>query len=225
MDIRIAGENALIIYFGEGISTELNQEVYSACAQLEQKLQDMLIDLVPSYNTLLVVFNINKTNHKKLARLIKEALALIPEGIVNKPKSITLPVYYAPAVAPDLETVADHLRLTVNEVIELHSQQEYQVYAIGFAPGFAYLGELDKQLTMPRHSTPRLNVPRGSVAIAGNQTAVYPNNSPGGWHLIGRCPLPLFSPQSHPMTPFEVGDKVIFRPITKNEFIELGGGL
>ena len=107
----------------------------------------------------------------------------------------------------------------------MHSNQSYQVYAIGFAPGFAYLGEVDPLLQMPRLSTPRAKVPRGAVAIADRQTAVYPAQSPGGWNLIGLCPTPMFTPDASPVMPVAVGDEVRFVAIDEAEFLRLGGEL
>jgi KipI family sensor histidine kinase inhibitor len=107
----------------------------------------------------------------------------------------------------------------------LHQATEYQVYAIGFAPGFAYLGQVDERIAAPRLSTPRQKVPRGAVAIADRQTAVYPAPSPGGWNLIGLCPTAMFSPASEPIMPVTVGDRVRFEAIDKSRYLELGGKL
>ncbi|MEQ8514779.1 MAG: allophanate hydrolase subunit 1, partial [Chromatocurvus sp.] len=125
----------------------------------------------------------------------------------------------------DLNAVADRAGLSVGDIIDLHSGTEYRVYAIGFAPGFAYLGELDERLTTPRLTTPRQRVPRGAVAIADRQTAVYPAVSPGGWNLIGSCPQRMFDPARDPSMPVGVGDRVRFCPISRDEFLRAGGSL
>ena len=124
---------------------------------------------------------------------------------------------------PDLSNLAKIANLSINEVITIHQQVEYRVYAVGFAPGFAYLGNVDKRIAAPRLSTPRLRVPRGAVAIADQQTAVYPSESPGGWNLIGLCPTLMFDPNKIPSMPVKTGDRVKFKAIERNEFIELGG--
>jgi KipI family sensor histidine kinase inhibitor len=113
--------------------------------------------------------------------------------------------------------------LSIEQAIDLHCGGEYRVYAIGFAPGFAYLGQVDKRLATPRRATPRARVPRGSVAIADRQTAVYPAQSPGGWNLIARCPVHMFDPQARPPMPVAVGDTVRFEPVSRERFIALGG--
>ena len=110
-------------------------------------------------------------------------------------------------------------------MVTLHAGVEYRVYAIGFAPGFAYLGQVDERIAAPRLATPRPRVPRGSVAIADRQTAVYPSESPGGWNLIGRCPVAMFDPAAEPAMPVTVGDRVRFEPVDRERFLALGGEL
>ena len=136
-----------------------------------------------------------------------------------------LPVYYHPEAGEDLEALAERAGMSIDDVIALHSGGEYRVYAIGFAPGYAYLGEVDSRIAAPRLSTPRQKVPRGAVAIADRQTAVYPAPSPGGWNLIGRCPVRMFDPDRDPIMPVSVGDRVRFEPIDRARFLELGGEL
>ena len=140
-------------------------------------------------------------------------------------RTVVLPVYYAPEAGIDLESLAERAGLPISKVIDLHAGAEYRVYAIGFAPGFAYLGEVDERIAAPRLATPRASVPRGSVAIADRQTAVYPSVSPGGWNLIGRCPVPMFDPSAQPCMPVAVGDTVRFEPISREHFLTLGGDL
>ena len=138
---------------------------------------------------------------------------------------LTLPVYYDLESGPDLEIIAELGNISIDEVITIHQQQEYRVYAIGFAPGFAYLGEVDERIAAPRLATPRQKVPRGAVAIADRQTAVYPAVSPGGWNLIGLCPTRMFDPDKQPSMPVKVGDRIKFSAITRDEFLAQGGEL
>ena len=123
------------------------------------------------------------------------------------------------------DQVIERGKISVDEVIEIHQQQEYRVYAIGFAPGFAYLGEVDERIAAPRLATPRQKVPRGAVAIADRQTAVYPAVSPGGWNLIGLCPTRMFNPENDPSMPVQVGDRVRFAAIDRDDFLARGGEL
>jgi inhibitor of KinA len=131
---------------------------------------------------------------------------------------IEIPVCYAPEFAPDLDDVARHAEVSTKEVVDLHSTPEYQVACIGFVPGFSFLTGLAKKLATPRRDTPRKEIPPGSVGIGGAQTGIYPLRSPGGWNLIGQTPLKLFDPQKDPPALLRAGDRVRFRPITREEF-------
>lgn len=222
MDIRSAGENALIVYLGNSINRDTLARVRLLVNGLEKRFPHEIIDLIPSYASLVVVFDPRRISHRQ----VKEAILAMPLSVsLNEPggKIIELPVYYSTESSPDLEPLARQQELTVDEVIRIHSAREYLVYAIGFAPGFAYLGEVDERIARPRLATPRPKVPKGAVAIAGRQTAVYPAQSPGGWNLIGLCPTSLFDPTTIPPTPVEVGDRVKFCPVSKAEFLQLGG--
>ncbi|MFA5631765.1 MAG: 5-oxoprolinase subunit PxpB [Porticoccaceae bacterium] len=225
MEIRNAGENAIILYFGAVPGPETLAQVRRAVALLEREDALPLLDLIPSYASLVVVYRPELIARSKLRKIIKDILESTDIKIDNSGNLISLPAYYATESGADLEAVAVAAQLSVDDVIQLHSEREYLVYTVGFAPGFAYLGDVDPRLSLPRRATPRLSVPQGSIAIALTQTAVYPRTSPGGWHLIGRCPLPLFDPHRKPPMPIAVGDTVKFRPVSKREFVRLGGTL
>jgi KipI family sensor histidine kinase inhibitor len=156
---------------------------------------------------------------------VREAVANSVGTGASEGRTVVLPVYYHPEVGEDLLTLAERAGLSTDEVVALHSGGEYRVYAIGFAPGFAYLGQVDKRIAAPRLATPRQKVPRGAVAIADRQTAVYPAVSPGGWNLIGRCPVRMFDPQAEPIMPVQVGDIVRFEAIGRQEYLSMGGEL
>lgn len=225
MRIEVAGENALIIYFGDKANPETSAKVQHAVSVLEIELADKLIDLVPSYASLLVIYDLFACDHLEIKKYLRELLTQLDQAEQKEGDLVSLPVYYSPESGPDLEMLAQNANLEVDEVIQIHSQQEYRVYAIGFAPGFAYLGEVDPRIAAPRLSTPRQKVPKGAVAIADRQTAVYPAESPGGWNLIGLCPTEMFTPDKTPNMPVKVGDRVTFNPITREEFLALGGRL
>ena len=225
--ISIAGENALIVYFGDAPSDSIALQVTTTATQLRSDLGELLIDLVPSYASLLVIYDAFKTDHHAVRNAIRQALRQHPTAAVAaQPGSmVTLPVYYSRESGPDLQQLADNAGLSVDEVIAIHQQSDYRVYAIGFAPGFAYLGEVDPRIAAPRLATPRQKVPRGAVAIADRQTAVYPAQSPGGWNLIGLCPQRMFDPDAEPSMPVQVGDTVRFKAIDKQTFLAMGGSL
>ena len=223
MRIADASENSLIVYLGERATPAISDKIYYLADELERVLTTDLIDLIPSYASLLVIFNPLTTDHFSVRNTILSIDWEIPDDKKKPCETIVLPVYYDEEVGEDLNNLAAKKRLTVDEVIELHTNINYRVYAIGFAPGFAYLGEVDEKIAAQRLSTPRMNVPRGSVAIADKQTAVYPSPSPGGWNLIGRCPVKMYDPSTPPYMPVGVGDTVRFEAIDRKRFLSLGG--
>lgn len=238
LNIHIAGENALIIYFSDQSNELVNANISSKVQQaellirqaMEKELSQNIIDLVPSYASLMVMFNMMVTDHHHVRNKLRELLSHIDHELTEQTSSddnniVELPVYYSEESGPDLSVIAQRAQLTTEQVIEIHQAQEYRVYAIGFAPGFAYLGEVDERIAAPRLSTPRMKVPKGAVAIADRQTAIYPSVSPGGWNLIGLCPINMFDAKATPTMPVNVGDRVKFKAICKDEFIALGGVL
>lgn len=225
MRVEVAGESALIIYFGEHGQPGVAAAVASAAEQLREELGYRLIDLVPSYASLLVLYDPFRTDHLEVRQLIDRVLQRIDGGDETEGRLVTLPVYYGTDAGLDLDSLAERVGLSVEEVVALHQAGEYRVYAIGFAPGFAYLGDVDERIACPRLATPRQRVPRGAVGIADRQTAIYPAVSPGGWNLIGRCPQRMFDPNAEPTMPVQVGDRVRFESISRDEFFALGGSL
>ncbi|TBR41590.1 5-oxoprolinase subunit PxpB [Marinomonas agarivorans] len=226
MKIEIAGENALIIYFAEQVSVEASGQIQAMTNALQPLVGQSIIDLIPSYASLLVIYDDDHYDYYAMRSLIlAQSQALANDAQTRDGKLVTLPVYYGLEAAPDLEELAQKAGLTTDEVIQIHQAQTYQAYAIGFAPGFAFLGEVDPRIAAPRKATPRKAVPKGAVAIADRQTAVYPSVSPGGWNLIGLCPTPMFEPEKTPAMPLSTGDRVQFKAISKAEFLVLGGEL
>ncbi len=225
MKIEIAGQNAFILYFADQTSAAVSAQIQAAVSSIERQMADCIVDLVPSYASLLVIFDIDRSDHFAVRRRLSAALTDLEGDSSSEGELLTLPVYYAADSGPDLELIAERGRISVDDVIEIHQQQEYRVYAIGFAPGFAYLGEVDERIAAPRLATPRQKVPRGAVAIADRQTAVYPAVSPGGWNLIGLCPTRMFDPAKTPSMPVKVGDRIRFSAISRDEFIQRGGEL
>ncbi|MEM7564174.1 MAG: 5-oxoprolinase subunit PxpB [Pseudomonadota bacterium] len=225
MRVEIAGQNAFIVYFGDKTSAQVSDQIQAAVRNIHSSMSDCVIDLVPSYASLLVIFDIDANDHFQVRNRLQAALENLSATQSDAGNLLTLPVYYDRESGPDLEIIADQGGITVEDVIEIHQQQEYRVYAIGFAPGFAYLGEVDERIAAPRLSTPRMKVPRGAVAIADRQTAVYPAVSPGGWNLIGLCPARMFDPDKSPSMPVQVGDRIKFSAISRDEFLAQGGEL
>ena len=223
MRVINTSENSLIVYLGEQATPDISDKIYYLADELEKTLTTDLIDLIPSYASLLVIFNPLTTDHFSVRNTISSINWEVQSNTKKRRETIILPVYYNEEVGKDLNNLAEEKRLAVEEVIELHTGIDYLVYAIGFAPGFAYLGEVDERIAAQRLSTPRMSVPRGSVAIADRQTAVYPASSPGGWNLIGRCPVKMYDPSTPPYMPVRIGDTVRFEAIDRKKFLSLGG--
>ncbi len=208
MTIRPASDRSLLVAFGEAISRETHRQVF----HLTKALQGIrgIINLHPAYASLVVEFDPRICDHAQIERLIRQQEVDESMEKTEAPRLVELPVFYGGELGPDLEDVARHTGLTAERVIQLHSDTEYLVYFLGFAPGFAYLGGLPPQLTTPRLSAPRKRVPEGSVAIGGNQTGVYPIASPGGWRIIGHTDTKLFDPAAAEPVLLRMGDRLRF---------------
>ncbi|SIQ80979.1 5-oxoprolinase subunit PxpB [Aquipseudomonas alcaligenes] len=212
-----AGAEALLLVLAEAPDADLPLRIAALAERIRLELGGLLIDMVPGWTSLLLHYDLLRTDHLQLA----ERLAPLLETWLAEPQASVagrlheIPVWYAGA---DLASVAQACGLSVAEVVELHSAGEYRVGAIGFAPGFAYLGELSERLALPRLATPRTRVPAGSLAIAERQTAIYPQASPGGWHLLGLCPWKLFDVRRTPPCPLALGDRVRFVPIDEARY-------
>ncbi len=228
-----ASENSLLITWPEKICPIQHQQIINLAEQLQLDFASYIFETVISYNSLLVYYYFDRistaslTEHlQALWQAVANASQHAQKTPTNSKAPIEIPVYYGNEVALDLIDVANASGLDCNSVIELHSQRIYRAYALGFTPGFCYLGSLAKALVLPRKQTPRLTVAKGSVAIAEQQTAIYPCNSPGGWHIIGKTPLAMYQAKNNEFMPkISVGDIVKFVPIDQARFIEQGGKL
>lgn len=229
MRIEPVSETSLIVYLGEQIDPQLTQRIGRLAKYIKASFPKSLIEVIPSYTSLFIQFHPRLVTYSALYDAIVRYAPKLSQPLAEDEgqpgKLITLPVYYHQEVGPDLDTLANLHGLTPEQVIACHSERTYTVCAIGFAPGFAFLASVDPQLATPRHAEPRQKIPAGSVGIANEQTAVYPADSPGGWQIIGNCPERLYTPQHVPMSPFDVGDKVKFEPIGKEQYIQRGGSI
>jgi KipI family sensor histidine kinase inhibitor len=221
-DIRLlhCGDTALVVEFGDRIDRGLSEQVLALARRLDAARLPGIIEVVPTFRSLAVHYDPIQTG---AASLGGEILALVqsPGLAAATPRHITLPACYEGDLAPDLDNVAAATGLSPAEVVARHSATVYHAYMIGFLPGYAYLGDLDPALHLPRRPTPRLAVPAGSVAIATSLTAVYPFESPGGWHLIGRTPVRLFDPAWEVPALIRPGDRVRFLPVSAGEYARL----
>lgn len=222
--IEHAGVDAWTIRLFDDIAEENMPWILSLVKRCEALFSEVLVDIVPSYTTVWIQYDLTKissqASRQVLVSLLQELnpLDMSREGCLKE-----IPVWYHPSVGPELARLQDEKGLSLDEVIALHTEKAFRVFALGFAPGFAFMGSLPDALVLPRLSTPRQQVAVGSVAIAERQTAAYPQATPGGWNVIGRTPLRLFDPQRDAMSYLQVGDLVQFVSITQQEFKRLGG--
>jgi len=219
-----AGEAGLLVTLGDLIDPLLNRRVHALAQSLLTTGLDGVGEAVPGYATLLIHYDPLVWAYpalcERVAALLESSAARLHDW---HPRQVEIPVVYGGAFGPDLESVAQTHNLAPAEVVARHSAPVYSVYLIGFMPGFPYLGGLDPALATPRLETPRSRVPAGSVGIAGAQTGIYPLESPGGWRLIGRTPLPLVDWQREPPFLLAPGDFVRFVPVDCAEFADAAG--
>ena len=208
--ITALGDSAVLIQLGEEIDPAVNQRVHALASLIETSSVTGIVETVPAYATLLVHYDSLVLSFSQIKNHLREIINQVKETTDHTPRLIEVPVQYGGEYGIDLESVASHLRMNVEDVIRVHSEKIYTVYMMGFTPGYPYMGKLDDALIMPRLETPRTRVPAGTVAIAGSQTGIYSIESPGGWNLIGWTPLKLFDPESEAPFLSAPGDEVKF---------------
>jgi inhibitor of KinA len=213
-----ASDQALLVYLGDEIGATSHQRVIRLLRALQKEPPSWVVNLQPAYCSLLISYDPCAVEQAEVESLVRKFEQRAEHTEVPQPRRIDIPVCYGGEFGPDLTEVAALHGLTPERIIELHISQIYHAYFLGFAPGFAYLGDLPEKLATPRLATPRKTVTPGSVAIAGKQTAIYPLATPGGWRLLGRTPLEVFRTDRSPMGLISVGDEVRFFPISAAEF-------
>ena len=205
------GDSSLLVQLGDKIDLAINQRVHALASLIGASSSiNGIIEAVPAYVTLLVHYDPLIVSFTQIKNHLRAKIDLIEETSNRKSKLTEVPVRYGGEYGIDLESVASHLHLQVDDIIRIHSKRTYTIYMMGFTPGFPYMGKLDDAIVMPRLETPRTRVPAGTVAIAGSQTGIYSIDSPGGWRLIGWTSLQLFNPESEMPFLFAPGDEVKF---------------
>jgi KipI family sensor histidine kinase inhibitor len=222
MNIKPISTNSLMLYFGDTISSEISSKVQKAYQFITNLNDSAFIEIIPSYTTIFISYDIFKYDYEQLEKKLLTEIDLT-KNLIYDDELINIDVYYGVEVGLDLENISQQKKLPIEEIIYLHSNKIYDVYAIGFLPGFGFLANVDDKIATPRLATPRKKVLKGSVAIADKQTAVYPKDSAGGWNIIGKTTKKLFDISNKFLSPLGVGKKVKFNPITKNKFINFGG--
>ncbi len=214
-------EHSILIEWPAVMDKNMLKNILDYKKSIQNSNIELVVEVINTYNSLLIIYDLTIDDvYGEISRL----KSLKIEADTNEESSSKLwriPVCYDDDFGIDLEAFSKEKQISKNEVIELHSSAIYTIFFIGFLPGFLYLGGLDKKLYLDRKSTPNLDIKKGSVGIGGNQTGIYPKNSPGGWHIIGKTPIDFFNPKSSPPCFFNAGDKLQFFAISKTEFLDL----
>lgn len=214
-----AGDSSLIIELGNEISPIINYNLKKITDYLDSLKHPAIKDLLPTYRSVIVYYDPLLITFEELKDIVEKNCKIDDTNVDSMKKFIVeIPVLYGGEYGPDIENITTHNNLSIEEVIKIHTSGEYLVYMLGFTPGFPYLGGMDKRIATPRLKTPRTKIPGGSVGIAGEQTGVYPIESPGGWQLLGRTPLNFFDPNNEKPFLINAGEYIKFVQISEEEY-------
>lgn len=217
-----SGDTAVTVEFGDGVDPVLLARVAAFDRAVVAAVADGrlpgIVETVPTFRSVTLLYDPLLTRRADIDPVLHALLASADEAVQTRSRLWRFPVCYGGEFGPDLAGLADAVGLSPDEVVALHAGTVVRVHMLGFLPGFAFMGDLPEVLAQPRRSEPRVRVPAGSVATAGRLTAIYPWESPGGWHLLGRCPVPLFSPEWPGAALLRPGDRVAFSAIPPEEF-------
>ena len=211
----VAGDSAVCVEFGNEISPEINKKIRAFKIAVEKSDIPGIVETVPTYRSLLVHYHPEVIGFKALTEKFDKLMGSLSSIPIPPPTVIEIPVLYGGEMGPDIENVAEHNHKTVEEVIKIHTSEEYLIYMIGFIAGFPYLGGMSKEIATPRLKSPRVKIEGGSV---GEQTGIYPVASPGGWQLIGRTPLKLYDADREKPVLLEAGQYIKFAAVTEEEY-------
>ncbi|WP_082233295.1 5-oxoprolinase subunit PxpB [Halobacillus massiliensis] len=225
MDYTITplGDQALVVNVSDHINEDAQKKILNLTQALEEQKPEWMIEYIPAFTTITIFYNpFSFRNsyfpYEQAKASVAEIIATVKETEMEEPRTIEIPVCYGGDYGPDLEFVAEHNGLTQEEVIDIHQSGDYIVYMIGFAPGFPFIGGMSEKIAAPRRESPRLKIPALTVGIAGNQTGVYPIETPGGWQLIGRTPVKLFTPEAETPSLLKAGDRIRFKQIDSDQY-------
>jgi len=214
----IAGDSAIVVEFGDEIEKQVNSKIRSLTVAIERDGIVGINETIPTYRSLMVIYDPMIIDLNELISVLKSIISRMDELKLPEAKVIEIPTLYGGQYGSDIEFVAEHNKISVDEVIKIHTSVEYLIYMIGFTPGFPYLGGMSDKIEAPRLQNPRTKIPLGSVGIAGKQTGIYPVESPGGWQLIGRTPVKLYDPYRNEPVLLNAGDYIKFVQIDEKEY-------
>ncbi|MGY0692124.1 5-oxoprolinase subunit PxpB [Virgibacillus sp. FSP13] len=218
--IKPVGDNAIIVQFAENVSPKLNAKIKAFCREIDNTLTEYLMELVPAFDSVTIYYHVHRITYKEICERVLRVASNIQLDVGVSSQLVHVPVLYGAEYGPDLERVAKFNQLSVEDVIEIHQNNDYLVYMLGFLPGFPYLGGMDRKIATPRLDQPRQSVFAGAVGIAHEQTGVYPMASPGGWNIIGKTPLTLFDQVNQEFL-LQAGNYVRFYEVSQEAFAEI----
>lgn len=216
-----SGDKAVVMEFGDEISKEINYNIRNVIRLISRAKIKGIIEVLPTYRSIMIMYDPLETGYLELIGKLDTLASRTAECDEEKIRIVEIPTLYGGEFGSDIDFVARHNNITVDEVIRIHTGTDYLVYMLGFIPGFAYLGGMSEKLATPRLPSPRAKIPAGSVGIAGKQTGMYPSEAPGGWQLIGKTPLQLYNPKKEPPVLLNAGDYVRYVSITKQEYFDI----
>ncbi len=216
--ILTAGDSSLLIQYDSVIDPAVNARIAATVQLMREQHIEGVVDIIPAFCSLLINYDPRVISYDEMRTRMEKILSVEVAAGQRKKKIYEIPVCYGGEFGPDLETIAEHAGLSVQEVIDIHISTDYLIYMLGFLPGFTYLGGLDERIHTPRLANPRVRIPAGSVGIGGSQTGIYPMDSPGGWQLMGMTPVRTYDPDREIPILVEAGDYIRFVPVDRAEY-------
>ena len=220
MDVKImpAGDAALVVEFGDIIDENVNAQVHALARKIEEQHIEGIMEVVPTFRSVLVQYDVFVCSYSQIRDVVHSLADTLNVLDKTAKKIVKIPCCYGARFGQDLSDMEKLTGLDRDEIIAIHSATDYKIYMLGFLPGFVYLGGLDKRIEVPRLKTPRVKIRKGAVGIGGNQTGIYPMDSPGGWQLMGLTPVKTYDPDREVPILVEAGDYIRFVPVDRAEY-------
>ena len=217
-----AGDRSIVMEFGNAISPIINSRIRNVVNSIGASDIKGVTELIPTYRSIQIIYDPLIIGYEELIYKLGEIGNSLNEGASDSYRIVEIPTLYGGEYGPDIDFVANHNGISVEEVVKIHSSTDYLLYMLGFTPGFGYLGGMSEKIAAPRLQIPRTKIPAGSTGVAGTQTGIYPIDSPGGWQLIGRTPIKLYDPLANPPVLLNAGDYIRFTPIKdESEYLRI----
>lgn len=213
-----AGDSSILLQFGNTIDPVINRKIAATVQLMREQHINGVTDVIPAFCSLLINYDPRVISYEQIKRRMEALVKIDISAGDTRKRVFEIPVCYGGEFGPDIQNIADHAGLSVEEVIQIHTSRDYLIYMLGFLPGFTYLGGLDERIHTPRLANPRIRIPAGSVGIGGSQTGIYPMDSPGGWQLMGLTPVKTYDPDREVPILVEAGDYIRFVAIDEDEF-------